>query len=291
MVLVERALRFPVMMKHAFARMLTHEALTLAQAAAYSAIVALFPALIVVAAIISLLPDANAFKIEAGDFFDEVLPANVFPLLTSYFVGSTTGPDGQPHTARALIVAALVFLTGGSSTIAILMQGLHRAAGVPAGCWSFWQRRGRALLLVPLSLMPLAVASVLVVFGRLITEWLAEHLGDEVKPAFFGISFAVRWSISLAGVVGLTALIYHMGVPRVQCASPRKGWFHTLPGAVVATAMWFISTLLFGWYVTRIANYSAVYGSLGAAIALLIWLYLVFLSVLCGAEFNEQYWR
>ncbi len=57
----------------------------------------------------------------------------------------------------------------------------------------------------------------------------------------------------------------------------------------MATAMWFATTLVFGWYVTRLANYSEVYGSLGAAIALLFWLYIVSLSVLCGAEFNAQF--
>jgi len=56
----------------------------------------------------------------------------------------------------------------------------------------------------------------------------------------------------------------------------------------VATAIWFVTTLVFGWYVTRVANYSQVYGSLGAGIALLFWLYFVFLSVLVGAEFNAQ---
>jgi len=68
----------------------------------------------------------------------------------------------------------------------------------------------------------------------------------------------------------------------------RRSWVKTLPGAVVATAMWFLTTLAFGLYVTRVADYSAVYGSLGAGIALLFWLYIVFLSVLCGAEFNAQ---
>jgi membrane protein len=57
----------------------------------------------------------------------------------------------------------------------------------------------------------------------------------------------------------------------------------------MATAMWFLTTLMFGWYVTRFANYSEVYGSLGAGIALLFWLYIVSLSVLCGAEFNAQF--
>lgn len=57
----------------------------------------------------------------------------------------------------------------------------------------------------------------------------------------------------------------------------------------MATLMWFFTTLLFGWYVTRFANYSEVYGPLGAGIALLFWLYIISLSVLCGAEFNAQF--
>lgn len=288
---ISRALRISGMLKRAFAAMLDHDSINLAQSAAYSAIVALFPGLIVAAALITLLPDVNAFKIEAAGFFDEVLPPNVFPLLTSYFVNSTTGPDGQPHTTGALVAAAVISLMGGSSTIATLMEGLHRTAGVPLRCWGFWQKRVRALLLVPLSLLPLAIASLLVVFGRLITEWVAEHIILQARPAFFGIALALRWTISLAGVVGLSALIYHIGVPQSERTTPRQSWVQTLPGAIVATAIWFISTLIFGWYVTRVANYSAVYGSLGVGIALLFWLYLVFLSVLFGSEFNEQFSR
>ncbi len=289
MLALKRVLRIPGMMKRSVAKMADHDAVNLAQSAAYSAIAAMFPALIVSAALIARLPEVNAFKIEASGFFDEVMPSSVFPLLTSYFVTSTTG--GQAHTTRALIAATIVSLMGASGTLATLMEGLQRAAGVPLRCWSFWQNRLRSLLLVPLSLLPLAFASVLVVFGRLITEWMAEHLVVEARPLFFDLALAARWTVSLAGVVGLTALIYHMGVPQAKRDTPRSGWLHTLPGAIVATAIWFLSTLIFGWYVTRVANYSAVYGSLGAGIALLFWLYLIFLSVLFGAEFNEQFLR
>jgi membrane protein len=69
----------------------------------------------------------------------------------------------------------------------------------------------------------------------------------------------------------------------------RQPWRQVLPGAIAATFMWFLTTLTFGWYVTRFANYSQVYGSLGAGIALLFWLYIVSLSVLFGAEFNNSY--
>jgi membrane protein len=76
-----------------------------------------------------------------------------------------------------------------------------------------------------------------------------------------------------------------MGTPMQQ------SWKRTLPGAIMSTVMWFLTTIIFGWYVTRFANYSQVYGSLGAGIALLFWLYIISLSVLCGAEFNVEFYQ
>ena len=108
---------------------------------------------------------------------------------------------------------------------------------------------------------------------------------DQWDPSVFLLALVLRWIFALMGSVGLTALLYRMGTPM----EPR--WHRVLPGAVVATAMWFVATLAFGWYVTRFANYSRVYGSLGAGIALLFWLYLISFSVLCGAEFNTVFDR
>ncbi len=166
-----------------------------------------------------------------GEFFDEVLPANVFPLLNSYFVSS---PTSATHTTRAVALAALVSFMGASSVIATLMEGLRRAVDLPMDCWTFWQRRLRAFALVPLSLAPLVAASVLVMFGRWLTEWVAGNLWSTVRPAFSGIALAVRWVVSLGGVAGLTALIYHMGTPKKQ------HWGRAVPGAVVATGLWFM---------------------------------------------------
>jgi membrane protein len=59
-----------------------------------------------------------------------------------------------------------------------------------------------------------------------------------------------------------------------------------LPGAVTASLLWFPATLAFGWYVTRVANYSRFYGSFAAGIATLVWLYLTSFSALLGAELN-----
>jgi membrane protein len=285
------------------ANVLAHDCLNLAQSTAYAAIVALFPTLIVAAAIVDLLPDTAPLRMQLALFFDRILPPGASVLLDRYFQDTPT----NTHTVRALIGAGVVSFLGASNVVLTLMEGLRRARNLPANCWGFGQRRLRSMLLVPLSMIPLAVATLLVVFGHAVTMWMAPLLVAEVRPWVFGVALVVRWSVALGASVGLTALVYHLGTPERRLGVGRRQavyveedgeqrsilmagtWMPVLPGAIVATAMWFVSTLVFGWYVTRFANYSEVYGSLSTGIALLFWLFLISLSVLSGAEFNVQF--
>ena len=275
---MRRLLRLPRILHGAALRAGRHDCLNLAQSTAYSAMASLFPALIVAAAIVSLLPDNAPLRDQLSIFFDRILPPDVSPLLQSYFV--ETHSDRSTH---ALIAAFLVSLFGASSVIATLMEGVRRANDLPVNCWTFLQRRTRALLLIPLSLLPFVVATMLVVFGQFITDWFAVHIFPEVQTSIYAISLIVRWVVAFTGSVGIIGLIYHLGSPMKQ------SWMRVLPGAFLSTAMWFLTTLAFGWYVTRFANYSQVYGSLGAGIALLFWLYIISLCVLYGAEFNAEF--
>ncbi|SNT40288.1 membrane protein [Granulicella rosea] len=271
-------MRIPVAFHRALLNAVEHDCLNLAQSAAYSAMFSLFPALVVTAAIIALLPDSIPLRASFGAFFERILPPDVLPTLDAYF-------DASPHhgrSVRALALAAFFSMLGASGVMATLMEGLRRASELPENCWSFGQRRRRALLLVPLSLVPFAIASILVVFGHWITFWLAYSMQPDTRLAFYLLAEALRWVVALAGVVGVNAIIYHLGTPH------RQRWYRTLPGALVSTGMWFVVTLAFGWYVTRFANYSVIYGSLGSGMALLVWLSIIFLSVLTGAEFNRQ---
>jgi len=201
----------------------------------------------------------------------------------------------------------VVSLFGAASVMATLMEGFRRAHGLPDLRGSFWPRRLRALVLVPVSLLPMAAASVLVMFGHFLTMRLAGWLLTDLRGVFYVVTVLLRWTVALLGSVAILGLIYHLGTDpdrrlqlrlepliretlRRPLSLLRKewSWRASLPGAALATALWFISTLLFGLYVTRYANYSRVYGSLGAAIALLVWLYIIAVSVLMGAEFNAQ---
>jgi membrane protein len=276
-----RLVRLPIILHRALLRALDHDFLNLAQSTAYSAIVSLFPALIVAAAVVSLLPDTTPIRFQLSLFFDRILPSDVSPLLQSYFVAS-------PHALKsthAVILALLVSVTGASSVLVTLMEGVRRANNLPPNCWTFWQRRRRAFLLVPLSLIPFALATLMVVFGHYITLWLALDVMPFARAPVYLLALLIRWLVALICSIGIVALIYHMGTPMQQ------SWKRTIPGAITSTAMWFLATVIFGWYVTRFANYSQVYGPLGAGIALLFWLYIISLSVLYGAEFNAEFYH
>ncbi|MDE3106168.1 MAG: YihY/virulence factor BrkB family protein [Acidobacteriota bacterium] len=269
----------PVLLQQALLRCLDNDGVNLAQSAAYSAIVALFPGLVFVAHVIGRLPGAAPIRGQLTLFFQRVLPGDVSPLVDSYF-------SAAPHAMRSsqvLLLAALVSLLGASSVIATLMDGIRRANGLAPDYWPLLQRRVRALLLVPLSLVPFALASLMLVFGHLITVWLTVHLVPSVRTSVYVAAVIVRWLVAVTASIGVLGVIYHMGIPVT------RSWRRVLPGAVAATLLWFLTTLAFGWYVTRFANYSQVYGSLGAAIALLIWLYLVAFSILWGGEFNTLF--
>ena len=291
-------------LRKTFVSVLDHDCLNLAQSTAYSAIVALFPTLIVAAAVINLLPDTTPLRFQLAILFDRILPPGVNPMLDAYFSKSPS----NTYSVRALVGAGVVSFLGASNVVVTLMEGLRRAKHLPPNCWSFWQRRRRAFELVPLSMVPLTVASLLVVFGHTVTGWIAANIGAEVRPWVYALAVAIRWVVALGASIGLIALVYHLGTPERRLGVARKmnavyveedgrqhnillpgAWMPVLPGAIMATAMWFLTTLTFGWYVTRFANYSQIYGSLGAGIALLFWLYIISLSVLSGAEFNAHF--
>jgi membrane protein len=276
-----------------------HDAFLVAQATAYSAMVALFPALVVAAAVVALLPESLPLRPQMAAFFDRVLPSNVSPLLDAYFATTHHGPQ----TAGALLGSLVVSLTGAASVMATLMEGFRRAYDLPLPPRSFWRRRARALVLVPVSLLPMTAASVLVIFGHFFVRWLAREIPHFAQPGFYATAIVLRWALALGTSVSIIAVVYHLGTdlshevrktlePMVRggwmILRPDWSWRASLPGAALATVLWFAATLLFGLYVTRFANYGRVYGSLGAAIALMFWLYMIAWTVLIGAEFNAQ---
>jgi len=161
------------------------------------------------------------------------------------------------------------------------MEGFRRAYQLPK-TWGLLKERVIAISLVLMAGLPLTFATILVAFGSRIETRLLFHIDHELGPLVLLLWVAIRWTIAILTSIAVIALIYHNAVPRTQ------PWHSVIPGAVLATGLWLSATAFFGWYLQRYADYSIIYGSLGVSIALLVWMYLISLVVLIGAEFNAM---
>lgn len=269
-------LRWLVHLRRALWHSLSDDIVMLSKAAAYSAILTVFPAILVVATLMAIAPQAEFLRFELRHLLYRMFPPEVPPVLLTYFQGE------HRRSIHLLLTASAVSLYAASDVMATLMECSRRAYKLPVGLWSSWRQRGTAFLLVPLSLFPLMLASLFVVFGHQIEVWMVHRAGHDLRIYVLLFWRVVRWTLAVMASIAVIATIYHMGTPRTQ------SWRRVMPGAVLATLLWFPSTLVFGWYVTRHANYAQVYGPLGAGIALLIWLYIILISVMVGAEFNAE---
>jgi len=117
------------------------------------------------------------------------------------------------------------------------------------------------------------------VFGRPFRRWIAARLGEVhpfhgLWPLFFPVA---AFTLSLAALI----MIYRVARPQEDAVR------NVIPGAVVATLLWWLVDVLFGGYVRRVP-YSVVYGGLAAVIGLLIWMQLSALIIFIGAAWNAE---
>jgi len=266
-----------------------HSAFSMAKAAAYSAMLSLFPALVVVTTLFAVMPSGDDIRGVLRAALQQVLPPDTMLLVQNYFISYHT------QSLRIVWGCAFVSVFAAMGVLLTLMDGFRRAYRLPRGIWGFWQERIVAALLVPGTMIPMAAATAFLTFGHFIETWMIQNSDHGLRLYVILFWRLIRWTIALLASVMSLVLIYHFGVPRHK--HPQRGgrlafirgrWRETLPGATIATASWFLATLLYGLYVTRFADYSIVYGSLGAGIATLVWLYMISFSVIIGAEYNAQ---
>lgn len=255
-------------------RAFEHDAFGTAKASAYSSLFTFFPALLVLGSVLATLNRGQVYLREISYALGTILPAGSSTVL-AYLRGSTDRPVGL------LISTSLLTIWSASGVIISWMDGFRRAYQLPK-TWGLVQERVIAISLVLMAGIPMTFSTILVAFGSRIETRILFQIGHEFGPLILLAWGAIRWTIAIMTSIAVIQLIYHNAVPRTQ------PWHSVLPGAVLATAMWLLSTAFFGWYLQHYADYSVIYGSLGVGIALLLWMYIISLVVLIGAEFNAM---
>jgi len=266
-------LRFLRLFRLALWRSFEHDIFTSARSAAYYSILTLFPALMVVVAVLGASHESVEFVQEIAAALNAIVPAGAKQTVRSYF----ENPEARPLST--LISATAIMLFAASGVVVSWMDGFVRAYRMEH-CWNPFKERWIAFLLVLASFIPMTIATLSAAFGSQIAQWSILHSSRELTPLILIVSLLLRWFISILTSVAVLTLIYHFGLPRWQ------PWYRVLPGAGLATILWLAATEVFGWYVVNYADYNQIYGPLGVAIALLVWLYIISFIVLIGAEFN-----
>ena len=253
-----------------------------AKGAAYSALLSFFPVLASAAAIlVQMRAEFVSRMIEEA--LSEIVPPDSVDLVVEQFRVSGSRP------LALLIVAGLISVWAASGVIKSLIEGFQAAYRVPRNR-GFVRQNAVAIALVLLSAVPLVCATLLVVFGsqaeRTVLNWLkVDPVLNPLAPAWQWLSRMARYAVAFVTTVVVAAVLYYFGPYRQQ------RWRHVWPGAMLATVLWLLATSGFAWYVRHIGHYNVMYGSVGAGIALLVWMYLTSAIALVGCEFNAEYER
>jgi len=253
-----------------------------AKGAAYSALLSFFPVL-TSAATVLVQSHAEFVSRTIENGLSEIVPPGSEDLVVQQFRVTGARP------LSLLVIAGLISLWAASGVIKSLIDGFQAAYRVPRNRGILHQS-WLAIGLVLLVAIPLFCTSLLIVFGgqveRAVLNWMkVDPLLNPVAWIWAWVSRLARYTLSFAATVLITASLYYFGPNRQQ------RWRYVWPGAVVATIFWLLATSGFAWYVRNIAHYNVMYGSIGAAIALLVWMYLMAFITLIGCEFNAQYER
>jgi membrane protein len=265
-------LRLLRLLRLAFWRAFVHDAFATAKASAYSSILTFFPVLLVVGSGLANWRKGAPYLREISYALGSILPAGSNTAL-SYLKGAAQHPVGW------LTTTSIVTLWTASGVMISWMDGFRRCYELPK-TWGLVKERLIAFLLVVFALVPMTFATLLVAVGSKFETRLLPYLDPDFSVYVLLLWGGIRWLIATLTSIAVIALIYHHAVPRTQ------PWHSVIPGAILATVLWFSGTVGFRSYLQHFGNFATIYGSLGVAMALLVWMYLISLVVLVGAEFN-----
>ena len=260
-------------LRRTYADVVENHTMQMAAALSYYFVLSLFPALIFLSAIVAYLP--------VPDLFNQTLAlmARFLPADTMGLVRRVLSDVVSPNKGTFLSFGILGTLWAASGGFSAAIEALNIAYDVKDNR-PFWKTRPLAVGLAFITGALLLVALGVMIVGPEFGGWLAARV--HLSAVFVLLWPYIHWTIAIGFTILALETLYFLA-PNIK-----QRFLATLPGAVLAVGCWIGLSYLLGIYFRHFANFNKTYGTLGAAIALMIWLYWTGFAMLVGAELNAE---
>ena len=254
---------------------LADDIMGLAAQTAYYFFFSLFPLFLFAAPLLALVGDKQRIIDRVMGQLAGTLPGDAIELVRGV-VQDVVFAEGAPGLVS---IGAFLAAWAGSNIFNGLIDALNRAYDITE-TRKWWKKRLIALASVIAAGLVLLAATTVMLGGEAIIEWIGDQLA--LGEGAVTVWKILQYPIALVMLVGTAWMIYYF-LPNLR--QDRK---QVLVGAIVATVLWVIVTLIFRAYVVNFGSYSKTYGTVGGVIALLTWMYLSMLVLLVGGELNAE---
>lgn len=264
----------PQLLIHAVRSFLRHRLIDWSAALTFYAAISLIPALVILIGVVGLIGEEATSEITENLLTREPGPAREIAL------DAVEAIDTSAHSAGLTL---LVGIGGALWSASAYVGGFLRAQQViheRPEPYPFWRLRPLQIALTAGAILSIAAIATLVVLTGPLAEEAAALIGAE--KAFADVWDLLKWPIIVVTVMTIFAVLYWAGPDTREL-----GFRWLTPGGVIATAVWALGSAGYAFYVASFGNYNELYGSLGALIGFLAWLWLSNMAMLYGAELNS----
>jgi membrane protein len=251
----------------------TNQTLQAAAALSYYSILSIFPALILLSAVMSYIPLPDFFQ-DALIAMGRVVPQGIMPMVYAVLKDVLSA-----NSSAWLSLGTLGTLWVVSSAFDELIEALDKTYEVDDRR-PFWKNRLLALGLAAVATFFLICGIATILVGSTVGAWLASRL--LVSGAFVFLWPYIHWTIAVSFTLVAVQTIYFLA-PNVN-----QRFLATLPGAILSVVCWIALSDLLGIYFRYFGNYNRTYGTLGGVMALMTWLYWAYFILLAGGELNAE---
>lgn len=238
---------------------------------AFYAVLAVLPALVIAVSLYGLFTDLAEAERQIKSVLD-VLPGSTAGIIEAQM--RSIARTSETQLSIGFVVSLLAFAWTVSNATRAIVRGVKIAYDQEDGR-SLLERRDVAIV-VTVAVIVTTVVSLAIIAA--VPVWLRRFDPTDVIVTFGNF----RWILVGIGFAAIAALLYRFAPPERP-----DGWRSVAPGTVVATAMWTVTSIGFSLYVSSFGRYNETYGTLGAAVVLLLWFWFTALAILVGAELNE----